>query len=285
MSKQAFSYIGEAKTGQEFINYVHGYDFGTVPPTFVVLHNTAIPDATWAPLGGDPKTKWNRNEDGLSAEAIRDKRKKQLDGIRDYYVGLGWSSGPHLFIDERWIWLFTPMYDVGTHAKSGNSFTDANGKLHYSIGIETVGWFQHHGWPITMQRLLQIAVQSIRSKIGTYELLYASAPANRPDLHEHSISFHYDYNKPGCPGAIITPDYALPILKKPYPSVYLIYQVVAPCAVFQSRNPDGLLAAGPADGQTRLAPGETILIDDITDGWLHLASEIGFIPESYARPK
>ncbi len=285
MSLPPFAYIGEAKTGQEFIEYIQGYNFGSVPPSFVVIHNTAIPDASWAPLGGNPKTKWDRNEDGLSNDQIKAKRRPQLDNIKNYYAGLGWTSGPHLFIDERWIWLFTPLYDIGTHAKAGNSYRDSSGALHYSIGIETVGWFQHRGWPTTMQQLLRIAVQTIRSKLGTYEILYASAPLNRPDLHDHSISFHCDYNKPECPGAVITPDYAIPILKQPFTVIYPQYQIIAPCAVFQSRNPDGLLAAGPEDGQTRLTVGDIISVGDITDGWLWISSGIGFIPESYARPK
>lgn len=285
MGTSPFAYIGEAKTGQQFIDYVHSYDFGSVPPTFVVIHNTAAPDASWAPLNGNPSTKWDRNEAGLSSDQIKAKRKPQLDAIKNYYVGLGWESGPHLFIDERWIWLFTPMYDLGTHAKSGNAYHDAAGQLHYSIGIETVGYFQHNGWPDSMQKLLQIAVQSIQSRLKNFDIVYHSAPVNEPAAHDHSISFHRDYNKPGCPGAIITPDYAIPILQKPFNVIYPQYIIISPCAVFESRNPDGDLANGPDNGQIWLKPGDVINVGDITAGWLWISSGIGFIPTSYARPK
>jgi hypothetical protein len=285
-----FAYIGQALTGAEFIAYVASYDFGSVPPSFVVIHNSAIPDASWAPLNGDPTTKWDRNEAGLSNEQIKAKRKPQLDAIKNYYVGLGWPSGPHLFIDEAWVWLFTPMYDVGTHAKAGNSYRDANGQLHYSLGIETVGWFGRNGWPLSMQKLLQIAVQSIQARLKTFEIVYKHAPLNTPQAHDHSISFHRDYNKDSCPGAVITPDYAIPILAHPYATVYARWKVLAPCAVFTAPDPDSPLAGGPDDGMTTLAPGAVINVGQQQDGWLHVAPNatdppgIGFLPQSYARP-
>lgn len=285
-----FAYIGEALTGQEFIDYVATYDFGSVPPSFVVIHNSANPDASWAKLNNDPAIKWDRNEAGLSSEQIKAKRKPQLDAIKNYYVSLGWTSGPHLFVDEKWIWLFTPMYDVGTHAKSGNSYHDASGQLHYSIGIETVGWFGNVGWPESMQKLLQIAVQSLEKRLKNFAIEYKHAPTNQPASHDHSISFHRDYNKPECPGAVITPDYAIPILSKPYNTVYARYVVISPCAVFRSRSPDGGLASGPDSGQTWLAPGGIVNVGDVTDGYLwcspneHDPPGIGFIPSDYARP-
>lgn len=290
----SFSYIGEAKTGAEFISYVKSYDFGKIPPSFVVIHHSADPDASWAPYNGDPAKKWDRNEAGLSNDQIKAKRKPQLDAIMRYYRDVkGWTSGPHLFCDERWIWLFTPMYDVGTHAASGNSFHDANDQLQYSIGVETVGYFENNGWPQSMQRLLQIALQTLRDTLGTFQITYTSAPVNRPDLHNHQIAFHRDFNKPACPGAVITPQYAIPILSKPFGSLYPRYTIVAPCTVFQSPDPDGALADGPNSGQTQLAIGTEINAVALTDplGWLWVSPNtvdkpgIGFIPIGYASPK
>ena len=285
-----FKYIGQAKTGEEFVDYVRSYDFGSVPPSFVVMHNTANPDASYAKLNNDPAIKWDRNEASLSDAQIKTKRKSQLDAIMRYYVSLGWTTGPHLFIDERWIWLFTPMYEVGTHAKSGNSYHDAAGKLHYSVGIETVGYFEHAGWPPSMQKLLQIAVQTLRDRLHTFEIVYKSGPTNTPSAHDHSVSFHRDYNKPGCPGSIITSDYAIPILRTPYAAPYARWQIIAPCAVFTSRAPDSPLATGPDNGQTHLAPGDIINVGDTQSGWLWVSDSestppgIGFVPASYARP-
>lgn len=286
-----FAYIGKALTGQEFITYVQTYDFGSIPPSFVVVHNTYNPDASWAPISTNQASWWDRNEMGMSADQIKTKRRPQLDGIMVYYRDTKhWTTGPHLFIDEKWIWLFTPMYEVGTHAASGNSFHDANGQLHYSIGVETVGYFKNNGWPESMQKLLQIAVQTLRDRLKNFEIVYTSAPDNRPDLHDHQISFHNDYNKPECPGAVITPQYAIPILAKPYGSQWTRYRVIAPCAALTARAPDAPLAGGPDGGLTTFAPDALINVGDVTNGWLWVSPDeqhdpgIGYIGASYARP-
>jgi len=141
-----FAYIGEGVTVAQFRSYVQRYHFGRVPPDYVVLHHTAIPSATWAryPSGAV----WDAGEAGLSEPLIYQKRLRQLDSLMRYYRDVkGWNAGPHLFIDERYIWLFTPMYDVGIHAAQGNSYRDSGGKLHYSIGIEVVGYYEKVRWP------------------------------------------------------------------------------------------------------------------------------------------
>lgn len=264
-----FSYIGQAKTGQQFIDYVGSYDFGSVPPSYLVIHHTYNPDASWAPISTNQASWWNRNEAGLNNDQIKSKRKPQLDSIKNYYVGKGWTTGPHLFIDEKWIWLFTPMYDIGTHAASGNSYHDASG-LHYSIGIETVGYFEYYGWPESMQKLLQIAVQSLQARLGNFDIVYMHAPTNTPAAHDHQISFHRDYNKDACPGAVITSEYAIRVLSTPYEP--LRYQAGMYGAIAQQgRYPDSPTAK-------HYAPEEMLEVDDITDGYAHDQTGIGFIP-------
>ncbi len=140
-----FLYIGEGLTADEFSAYVQGYDFGTIPPDFVVLHHTAIPSTLHAryPQGGV----WDAGEEGMSEAQIKRRRKNRLDGIRDVDMGRpGWDRGPHLFVDDRYIWLFSPMREVGIHAKQGNGYREG-GRLHYSIGIEVVGYYERVHWP------------------------------------------------------------------------------------------------------------------------------------------
>lgn len=275
LSSQPFAYIGQALSGEEFVDYVRGYDFGSVPPDYVVIHNTANPDASWAKLNNDPLIKWDRNEAGLSESQIKAKRKSQLDAIKNYYISQGWTTGPHLFVDERWIWLFTPMYEIGTHSKSGNSYHDAAGKLHYSVGIETVGYFEQSGWPQSMQTLLQIAVQTLRDRLHTFEIVYKTGPTNTPSAHAQSISFHRDYNKPGCPGAMISPEYAIPILRTPY---------AAPATHTATAGPFGAIARTDYRGSGLAAayfpPGAQIVVDDFhTNEYRHAASGVGFIAD------
>jgi hypothetical protein len=208
-----FAYIGAPYSLDAFCAYVASYDFGSVLPDQLVIHNTANPDASWAPLGTSDATWWDRDEATLSPTAIRNKRKAQLDAIKAYYVSLGWDAGPHLFVDEKWIWLFTPMREIGIHAKEGNSYHDVAGRLHYSLGIEVVGWYGAIGWPAAIQTLLRGAIQALRDRLKTFQIVYREGPHHTPAAHQGSIAFHRDYNKPSCPGATITPAYAIPILR------------------------------------------------------------------------
>ena len=277
----AFDYIGEALTLAEFVAYVQTYNFGSVPFDQVVIHNTANPDASWAPLGTSSTTWWDRDETRLSVEQVKAKRLRQLSGIRDYYVSLGWSSGPHLFVDDRWIYLFTSMYSVGTHAKEGNSYHDANGQLHYSLGVEVVGWYGRVGWPLSVQAQLRGAIQALQTRLKTFQIAYTAAPLHRPAAHQGSIAFHRDYNKPECPGAIITPAYAIPILAAsatppPPPPGAGIYSVRYSQAVFESPSPDGKIAL---NNTAVLQIGQRIDVDEVGHGgWAHLRSGLGFVP-------
>jgi len=286
----SFSYLGQAYTAEQFIAYVMQYDFGSVPPSFLVFHHTYSPDASWAPISQDRSSWWDRNESGMDENAIIAKRLRQLDAIMRYYRDVkGWQTGPHIFVDEKYIWLFTPMYEVGTHAGNGNSYRDDSGALHYSIGIEAIGYFERVGWPLSMQKLLAVVTQALKARLANFDIVYHDAPINTPRAHDHSISFHSDYNKPACPGAVITPQYAIPILAAPYRTPYMQYEIAAPCTVLCAPAPDAALATGPTDGQTQLIPGTLINVGSEENGWLHVAPNttdkpgIGFICASYAR--
>jgi len=211
-----FAYIGTGMALDQFEQYVASYDFGTVPPDYVVFHHTANPDASWAPIGADPATKWDRNERDLDASAILTKRQRQLNGVQQYYASLGWPCGPHLFIDDRFIWLFSPMNAVGIHAKWGNSYR-AMSRLHYSVGIEVVGYYERVQWPAPVARLVGGAVRALQTRLAlSSEYMY---PINKPGmlvvngeqvcanpsrLRYGGLSSHRDYNKPECPGSAIT---------------------------------------------------------------------------------
>lgn len=212
----AFAYDGRGMHLDQFEAYVKTYDFGKVAPDHVIFHHTAIPDTLAAPIGSDPSTKWDRNEAGLSDDQIRIKRKRQLDALRNYYISLGWNAGFHLAIDDRFIWLFTPMDTVGIHAKWGNSFR-AHGKLHYSIGIEAIGYYEHRVWPAPVASLVGGAVRALAARLGiALEYMYpvhkpgmkvvkgVQICANPARLKFGGLASHRDYNKPQCPGAAIT---------------------------------------------------------------------------------
>ena len=221
-----FPYDGRGLTLPQFEAHVLSYDFGRVPPDFVVFHHTAVPDASWAPYTGNVATQWDRGEAGLSDDEIRIKRKRQLDGLQKYYASLGWNAGPHLFVDDRFIWLMTPMYYIGIHAKWGNSFR-AFQRLHYSIGIEVIGYYGKVTWPPAVSLLVGRAVRALQKRLGTFDLKYLY-PVAKPGmvvvgdtqrcahperLRYGGLSSHRDYNKPQCPGDAITEDFYTGVCK------------------------------------------------------------------------
>lgn len=204
LSDAPFAYLGQALTLAEFAAYVQSYAFGPIPPDFIVLHHTAVPSATWAryPTG----LVWDAGEAGMAAAQIQAKRLRQLDAIMRYYRDIRrWRAGPHLFIDDRWIYLFTPMHTIGVHAAQGNGWRDRSG-LHYSVGIEVVGYYEHTPWPAPVAALVRGAVQALAGRLPI-RIQYTRGPGG--------ISSHRDWNKPSCPGAAITTAYYLEVLRDP----------------------------------------------------------------------
>ena len=93
-----------------FEEYVSQISFTTWLPQFVVLHNTQIPKLS----------DWH-DEPGPS----------RMNAFVDYYRDdQGWSGGPHLFVADDLIWVFTPLTMPGVHAPSWNQV---------AWGVEMVG--------------------------------------------------------------------------------------------------------------------------------------------------
>lgn len=111
-----------------------------------------------------------------------------MEAIRRYYIGLGWDSGPHLFISkgaprpiDDGIWQLTAINEPGIHAGLCNR---------NSIGIEVVGWYDKEGWGYEMENLV----------IGTVVELYRWLPKA-----PISIIGHRDCGSPKtCPGRAIS---------------------------------------------------------------------------------
>jgi Glycosyl hydrolase 108/N-acetylmuramoyl-L-alanine amidase len=92
--------VGRQFSPEEFKAYVAGLDFSGWQPKFIVLHNTGEPTLAQRP-------------DGLTREHIL--------GLQEYYRDeQGWSVGPHLFVDDHGIWVFTPLTVPGVHSPSWN---------------------------------------------------------------------------------------------------------------------------------------------------------------------
>lgn len=105
--------VGKSFTPDEFDAYCHGLKWEAWRPHFIVLHNTGVPSLAQRPSG------FNQNHMKNLEVYYRDQRK--------------WSAGPHLFVDDHKIWVFTPLIVSGVHSPSWNKV---------SLGVEMLGDYE-----------------------------------------------------------------------------------------------------------------------------------------------
>jgi hypothetical protein len=128
-------------TPDAFDRYCHTLQWVAWRPSFIVLHNTQIPSLSDRP-------------NGLTMEHIR--------GLETYYRDTqGWRGGPHLFIDDKQIWVFTPLTLSGTHSPSWNKF---------ALGVEMLGDFDREsftqGRGLLVRRNTVSAIASLSGVLG-----------------------------------------------------------------------------------------------------------------------
>ena len=102
--------VGLSFSGTDFEKYCQGLSWASWRPQFVVLHNTAVPTLAQRPKG-------LTRDNILALESF-------------YRDQQHWEAGPHLFVDDAQIWVFTPLTTSGTHSPSWNKV---------SFGIEMLG--------------------------------------------------------------------------------------------------------------------------------------------------
>lgn len=109
--------VGSSLSQPGFDAYCRGLHWTTWRPNFIVLHNTASPTLAQRP-------------DGLTKDHIRNLEVFYRDEQK-------WSAGPHLFVDDRQIWVFTPLTVSGVHSPSWNAV---------AFGIEMLGDYDHEAF-------------------------------------------------------------------------------------------------------------------------------------------
>ncbi|WP_288882992.1 peptidoglycan recognition protein family protein [Pedobacter panaciterrae] len=102
--------VGLSFSSEEFDTYCHALQWNAWRPSFIVLHNTAVPTLANRPNG------LNKNNIDNLVKYYRDDRR--------------WSAGPHLFIDDHKIWVFTPLTMSGIHSPTWNKI---------ALGVEMLG--------------------------------------------------------------------------------------------------------------------------------------------------
>ena len=102
--------VGKSFSPADFDTYCHSLQWVAWRPSFIVLHNTAIPTLAQCP-------------NGLTLQHIHN--------LETFYRDTqGWKAGPHLFVDDLQIWVFTPLTVSGTHSPSWNKL---------ALGLEMLG--------------------------------------------------------------------------------------------------------------------------------------------------
>lgn len=156
--------VARGFTQAEFQTYVDSLSLQWIPD-FCVLHNTAIPTfAQWHDVPGA----------------------RRMAGLVGYYRDdQHWSGGPHLFVADDLIWVFTPLTVPGVHAPSWND---------RSWGIEMVGDYDHEELPIPLFDNAIHALATLCHKINQ--------PAETIRFHkEDPLTTHRN-----CPGAKVEKD-------------------------------------------------------------------------------
>lgn len=255
-----FYYVGKAFTLDEFASLIPFYDFGPYPPTSVLIHHTAVPTVE----------QWTQNEAGLSQEQIKLKRLRQLAGIKNYYwKNLRWDRGPHIFSDDRFIYIFTPLNMPGIHAAGGNGTARS-----FSVGWEVVGDYTSRLWSAATAGIVAGGIARLHQRLGTFDLKDGKGPGY-VDAHRH-------WNKPSCPGNAIQPDYYLPLFRAARAALDRPRAVRAGAygAIAQQSY------TGSAPAAAYFPPGTLIEITPEwqKNGFYHVRSGIGFIPIGHVEP-
>ncbi|TGE20559.1 hypothetical protein E5K00_21430 [Hymenobacter aquaticus] len=155
--------VGAGFTPAEFDSYCHTLTWPAWRPGFLVLHNTSIPTLAQRPNGF--------------------RRQHMLD-LEHYYRDVQeWNAGPHLFVDDKRIWVFTPLTVSGVHSPSWNKL---------SLGVEMLGEYATESF--TTGRGLNVRHNTIAA-LATLSAVLGLAPATIR-LHKEDPKTSHK----GCPG-------------------------------------------------------------------------------------
>ena len=129
--------VGRSFTPETFATYVGKLTFSLWRPQFVVVHNTGDPTLyKWKTLSGD---RW-------------------MKGLERYYRDdQHWSAGPHLFVADDLIWVFTALDTPGVHSPSWNGV---------AWGVEIVGDYDHEPFSAASSSNALSALTTLHAAIG-----------------------------------------------------------------------------------------------------------------------
>lgn len=172
----SYSAVGKVWDPKSFDEYVEENRESMGWASGVTVHHTAVPDMRQRPRGF---------------------KVQHMHNLAHFYgEELGWSAGPHLFVDEDQIFGLSPLSAPGTHARSFN-------RTH--IGIEVLGNYDIEN-PVAGRGL------------SCWRTAAAAVAALLDGLHlsESSVNFHRDDPKTSktCPGKLVTKPWFLRLVEE-----------------------------------------------------------------------
>lgn len=173
----SYNNVGKVWTADLFGEYLKTIK----PPSWakaVCLHHTAAPNLAQRPKGFTIQ---------------------HIENMRDFYKGMGWKSGPHLYTDEDQIFGMTPLTETGVHAVSFNRS---------AIGIEALGYYSKGEEDPKSGRGLQVWQNTAQIVSQLLEWLNLS-------ISEKTVLFHRDDPKTSkdCPGSQIEKQWVIDLIK------------------------------------------------------------------------
>jgi hypothetical protein len=154
--------VGTSFSAEDFDSYCHTLQWMAWRPSFIVLHNTATPGLAQRPSG---------------------LTKLHIANLECYYRDRKcWRAGPHLFVDDRQIWVFTPLTMSGVHSPSWNKV---------ALGLEMLGDYEKE--PFDTGRGLEVRRNAVAAMATLCAIL--GLEPNTMRLHgEDPLTDH------ACPG-------------------------------------------------------------------------------------
>lgn len=154
--------VGVGFSADDFDKYCHELQWTAWRPSFIVLHNTGAPSLAQRPNGFT---------------------KQHMQNFVSYYRDTQrWKSGPHLFIDDNQIWVFTPLTVSGTHSPSWNKV---------ALGFEMLGDYERE--PFDSGRGLKVRKNAVAA-IATLSAVLGLDPRSMRIHREDPLTTH------ACPG-------------------------------------------------------------------------------------
>ncbi|MFP3895432.1 MAG: N-acetylmuramoyl-L-alanine amidase [Anaerolineales bacterium] len=163
---------GRVMTQKEFVGYVESLNFYP-PPSRIFLHHT------WKPT----QKSW-RGRDSIMAMKAYYERQIWQDSDGRFHEG--WTAGPHLFIADDGIWLFSDLRHDGVGVYGHN---------YRSRHVEMVGDYDEK----------QPSGATLENTIAALGILH-----ERLGLDIQDLNFHRDFATKSCPGWAVEKRWIIP---------------------------------------------------------------------------